>query len=583
MTSEFINQQHAFEDNDHGSGSRHRGAADHGAETAERQQEGQKASGGMTVRDATFDLLRSLDMTTIFGNPGSTEEPFLQDFPSDFEYVLGLQEASVVAMADGFAQATKKPVLVNLHTAAGTANGMCSIISAYQNKTPMVITAGQQHRAMLLCEPMLTNRDATTLPKPWVKWSYEPARPEDVPAAIVRAYATALQPPCGPVFVSIPLDDWNHPALGTQKPRTVSSRCAPDPVRIQEFADRISRAKNPVLVYGQEIDRAGGWNAGVEFAERLRAPVFLAPTADRISFPQDHPQFQGSLPLAIGPLSQRLSGFDLVIVIGASVFRYYPYVAGEYLPEGAELLQITNDPNDAAAAAVGDSLLADAKLALEELIDLVPQNRSRTVPAPSKVSAVAPSPADEALPLRAAEVFAALAELRPDDAIVVQESPSNAGELMEEWPTVAPESYFTFASGGLGWDAPAAVGIALAQKRSGSGRPVVAFIGDGALQYSIQALYTAAQLRLKVIFIVPCNGEYAILKAFAELEKTPNVPALDIPGIDIPSLAKGYGCASATPQTREEIKAAFSKALSADGPTVIAIPIKPELRPLTAV
>ncbi len=162
----------------------------------------------MTVRDATYDLLRACGLTTIFGNVGSTEETFLKNFPSDFRYVLGLQEASVVAMADGFAQATRQPALVNVHTGAGVGNAMGSLLTAFQNKTPLIVTAGQQTREMLLLEPWLTNVEATTLPRPWVKWAYEPARAEDVPAAFMRAIATALQPPSGPVFLSLPLDDW---------------------------------------------------------------------------------------------------------------------------------------------------------------------------------------------------------------------------------------------------------------------------------------------------------------------------------------------------------------------------------------
>ena len=148
-----------------------------------------------TVREVTFDLLRALEMKTIFGNPGSTEEPFLKNFPADFEYILGLQEASVVAMADGFAQATNKPSFVNLHTSAGTGNAMGTLITAFLNKTPLIVTAGQQTRKMIICDPFLTNRDETTLPKPWVKWAYQPVRAEDVPAAIMRGYTIALQPP----------------------------------------------------------------------------------------------------------------------------------------------------------------------------------------------------------------------------------------------------------------------------------------------------------------------------------------------------------------------------------------------------
>src|SRR6201996_7059459 len=234
-----------------------------------------------TVWDVTYDLLRKLGLTTIFGNPGSTEQPFLKNFPSDFEYVLALQEATAVAMADGFAQATGKPALLNLHTAAGTGNGMGNIMGAFQNKTPLIITAGQQTREMILGDPYLTNRDETLLPRPWVKWAYQPVRAQDVPGAIIRAYATAVQPPAGPVYVSIPLDDWDQPALGEAIVRTVSSRYSPDPERVILFAERIKKSKNPVLVYGPEIERAGGWEAGIKFAEHLRAPVYISPLPDR--------------------------------------------------------------------------------------------------------------------------------------------------------------------------------------------------------------------------------------------------------------------------------------------------------------
>ncbi|HEU0114861.1 MAG TPA: thiamine pyrophosphate-binding protein, partial [Thermomicrobiales bacterium] len=165
----------------------------------------------MTVREATWDLLRWLGMTTIFGNPGSTEEPFLQDFPGDFRYILGLQEAAVIGMADGFAQALGNAAFVNVHTAPGVGNAMGNIVTAWHNQAPLVVTAGQQTRAMLAMEPWLVNRDAVDLPKPYVKWSNEPARPQDVPTAIERAYHVAMQPPRGPVFVSIPMDDWDAP------------------------------------------------------------------------------------------------------------------------------------------------------------------------------------------------------------------------------------------------------------------------------------------------------------------------------------------------------------------------------------
>src|SRR3954452_17445004 len=441
-----------------------------------------------TVHQATYNLLRRLGLTTFFGNPGSTEQPFLKNFPKDFQYVLGLQESSAVAMADGFAQATGKPALLNLHTSAGTGNGMGNIMTAFQNKTPLIITAGQQTREMILCDPYLTNRDETTLPRPWVKWAYQPTRAQDVPGAIMRAYAVALQPPAGPVYVSIPLDDWDQPALGEAVIRTVSTRYSPDPERVAVFAERIQKSKNPVLVYGPEIERAGGWDAGIKFAERLKAPVYMSPLSDRASFPQTHHQFRGMAPFAIGPLSKKLRGHDLIIVIGAQIFRYYPYIAGEYLPEGAELLQVTNDPYDAGAAIVGDSMLSDAKLALEALNNVIPEVESRPAPAAPHIERKLPSPPNS--PLTALEAFAALSELRPADAILVNETASNFGDLAQYWPINEPGSYYTFASGGLGWGEPAAVGVAIAQKKLGTERPVIAAIGDGSLQYSVQSLYT---------------------------------------------------------------------------------------------
>ena len=531
-----------------------------------------------TVWTATYNLLRALGLTTVFGNPGSTEQPFLKNFPEDFDYILGLQEASAVAMADGFAQATGRPALVNLHTNAGTGNGMGNIMTAFQNKTPLIITAGQQTREMIICDPLLTNRDETMLPRPYVKWAYEPKRAEDVPRAIMRAYALALQPPAGPVYVSIPLDDWDKTALGKADIRSVSTRVAPDPERIREFAKRISSAKNAVLVYGQEIEKAGGWNVGIALAEKLNLPVYRAPGSERMSFPDTHSLFQGQLPTAMGPVGQMLSGHDLVVVIGAPVFRYYPYVPGPIVPEGAGLLQITNDPTDAGSALIGDSLLSDAKLALEALLDLVESGSSR--PAPPKRVWTQTVPDTPNIPLTANEVYAALSEVRPEGAIVVEESPSNFMEFRNWWPAIEPGAYFTYASGGLGHNAPSAVGVALAQKKLGTGRPVVVLIGDGSLQYSVQSLASAAQHKLKMIYIVPCNGEYAILKEFAVLEKTPNVPALDLPFLDIVALAEGFGCSATRAETTEEIQAAFKEALSAEGPTVIAIPIKRELKPL---
>jgi benzoylformate decarboxylase len=450
----------------------------------------------------------------------------LKNFPSDFNYILGLQEASVVGMADGFSQATRNPAVCVLHTAAGTGNGMGNIISAFLNKTPLIIIAGQQTRQMLLGDPYLTNREATKLPEPWVKWSYQPARAEDVPAALVRAIAMASMPPAGPVFLSIPLDDWVTEVDAVPTLRKVSTRIAPDPDQLSSYAAQILSARKMALVLGEEVDKSLGWAAAVQLAELLDVPVFIAPLSERAVFPEDHPLFQGSLPIARGALSTALEGYDLALVVGAEVWRYYPWDEGPVSPPGLSVLQITNDSHDAGSALVGDSMLSDARLALEGLYELL----RKSVPpvSPSKSSSKAPLAA-AATPARslprnttslmtASEAFTAVALLRRESDLLVQESASNVGDLLNAWPIVQQESYFTSASGGLGWGGPAAVGIALAQRN----RTVILAIGDGSLHYSVQSIYTAVQQKVKMIILVPRNEEYAILKEFAVFEDTPN-------------------------------------------------------------
>jgi len=529
----------------------------------------------MSVHQATYDLLRRLGLTTVFGNPGSTEQTFLKDFPGDFTYVLALQEASVVAMADAFSQVAGKPALVNVHTAAGTGNALGSLVAAYDAKTPLIITAGQQHRDMVITEPYLANRDETMLPRPWVKWAYQPVRAEDVPAAFMRAYAVAIQPPAGPVFLSIPLDDWAKPALGPGQIREVSRRVAPDIERLASFAERIDNSRNPALVLGPEVDRAGGWDSAVALAEKLRVPVYKPPLADRVSFPEDHPLYQGSLPMTIPGVSKRLESHDLVVVIGAPVFRYYPFLPGPWLPDGTEVLHVTCDPDTAAYAASGDSMLGDAKLVIDLLIEKVAAAPARRV-APVPLAWLRKLPSTPSSPLTPTEAYAALSDVRPSDAVIVNESTSTMVQQAEWLPTVRSGSFFTRASGGIGWGVPGAVGVALGDRARSVHRTVIATIGDGSFQYSVQAVWTAAQHKLPIVFVVFRNGEYSILKSFAQLEEAPGVPGLDLPGLDIVSVAKGFGLRSVQANTAEEIRDQFKLAVAAEGPTVIVVDTQPQ-------
>src|ERR1700750_28645 len=249
-----------------------------------------------SVREATFELFREHGMTTIFGTPGSTELPMLAEFPDDFRYVLGLQEAVAVGMADGYAQASGRPTHVNLHTAPGVGTGMGAIFNAQANHTPLLVTAGQQVRAHITMQANLTNRDATRGVPPYVKWSFEPPRAQDVPQALARAIHTVSLAPKGPAFVSLPMDDWNekaHVEPGRVVERVAETRMGPEPAAIESLAQRLSAASSPVFVAGPDIDAPGAWSDAVALAERQKLPVFASPATGggRLGFPEGHPLF----------------------------------------------------------------------------------------------------------------------------------------------------------------------------------------------------------------------------------------------------------------------------------------------------
>jgi benzoylformate decarboxylase len=525
-----------------------------------------------TVREASFELLRAHGLTTVFGNPGSTELPFLAGFPDDFRYVLGLQEAVVVGMADGHAQVTGSPTLVNLHTAPGVGNAMGAIFNAHENKAPLVITAGQQVRPMMTMEALLTNADAAVVPRPFVKWSYEPPRAQEVPAALARAIHLAQLPPQGPVFVSIPMDDWaaeaDESATGRLAGRATAGRSAPEPAALRELAGKLRGASDPALVAGPDVDAGGGWDAAVALAEQCRLPVWAPPASGsgRVGFPEDHPSFQGLLPPAIAPLAQTLEPYDLVLVVGAPVFTYYPYIPGPVLPDDTELVLVTDDPDEAARAPAGDAIVADVRLTLEAL--LAEAEASDRPPPPARPG---PEPPPDSEPLAAAAAMAALGEVLPPEAVVVNESPSNMIAFRNQVRPSQPGSYFTAAGGGLGFGVPAAVGAQVAQ----SGRPVVAVIGDGSLQYGVSALWSAVAYDLPLTVLVLRNEEYAILKWFAEFEGEMGAPRLDVPGLDSTAIAAAYGMKARRVDGAAELREALAAAIASDAPELVEVTVAP--------
>jgi benzoylformate decarboxylase len=515
----------------------------------------------LTVKRATFDLLRALGIRKVFGNPGSTELPFLSDWPDDIDYVLGLQEASVIGMADGYAQATRNAGFVNLHSAAGVGNALGNVFTAYRNQTPLVITAGQQARSILPLQPFLFAERASEFPRPYVKFAVEPARAEDVPAAIARAFYTAMQPPCGPTFVSVPIDDWTKPAQALEA-RSVTRELGPDPDAIRGLAQALAASQRPAFVVGPGIDRAQAVDWMVRLAEKTHASIWVSPFSARCSFPERHPQFAGFLHASPGQLSEALRGHDLVVVIGAPVFTFHVEGHASIFDGATQLFQITDDPDAAAVTPAGTSIIATMKPALAALIEMTGETKraapkGRTLPP-------APKAAD---PIPAEFLLHSLAAAMPTDAVLVEEAPSHRPALQKFMPMRGQDSFYTMASGGLGHSLPAAVGIALARPNVRT----VCLVGDGSAMYSIQALWTAAQRKLPLTVVVINNEGYGAMRAFSQVMQVRNVPGLDVPGLDFAKIAEGMGCMALRVTHSSELADALQRGLVHQGTSLIEV------------
>jgi benzoylformate decarboxylase len=507
-------------------------------------------------------LLRAFGLTTVFGNPGSTELPMFRSFPEDFRYVLGLQESIVVGMADGYAQATRNAAFVNLHSAVGVGHAMGNIFTAYKNQTPLVITAGQQARSILPFEPFLFSAQAAELPKPYVKWSCEPARAEDVPAAIARAYYIAMQPPRGPAFVSVPVDDWDR-QCDPIEPRRVTTAVRGDPAALAEVGRKLAEARRPALVVGAAVARDDAWDEVIALAERHQARVFVSPMSARNSFPEDHALFAGFLAADRERIVRSLDGHDFILVLGAPVFTYHVEGFGPHVPSGAQLVQLTDDPSVASWTPVGSSVVTSLKLGLRDLLAGGPEpTHPRTAPEP-----LVRPPRVSGSPLTDKYVVQQIAAIRSRDSIIVEEAPSTRGPMHDFLPILARDTFYTCASGGLGHGLPAAVGVALGRP----GEKVIALLGDGSSLYAIQGLWSAVQLRLPITFVIINNRRYEALLHFGRPFGLDREVGTSLPGVDFRAIAEAQGCKAVRIDRAEALDDALRTAFAAAEPRLIEV------------
>ncbi|KAL1409284.1 hypothetical protein Q8F55_006117 [Vanrija albida] len=531
-----------------------------------------------TVLKSTVDILLAHGLTTVFGNPGSNELPFLAGLPKDkFDYVLGLHEGVVVGMADGYAQATRKPVLVSLHAASGTGNAMGALTNAHYSHSPLVLLAGQQIRRTVGQEVMLSNVDASILPRPLVKYSHEPLAASDVPHSVSQAILEASTHPKGPVYLSVPYDDWSAEALPSDlllPRRTVNTAGSLSQAQLADLVSSLSRSSSPVIVVGPDVDAAQAQKHVVTIAERLGAPVYIAPSAPKCPFPTTHPHYRGLLHPGIESVRTKLDGHDLIVLIGAPAMRYHRWEPGAYLPDSAEVVHLTCDAGEATRAAYGRAWVGDLLDALGQLADAI-EDRAvrldpRVVPSPSSVDDTLTGEWVLDTLTAAGESVSLPSCTRP--ITYVNECTTLDLLFLDRVAITHPGGYHFPASGGLGFGMPAAVGISLARPDA----IVVAVIGNGSANYGITALYTAAQRRTRTVFIIVNNGSYGALRGFAKRLNALDAPGLDVPGIDFVSIAAGYGVPAERVTTVTAFREAYVKALRADGPVLVEAVVRLE-------
>jgi benzoylformate decarboxylase len=506
-----------------------------------------------TVRDATLAVLRECGMDRIFANPGSTEIPFLTDLPDDLEFVLGLHEGSVVGLATGHAIATGHPAFVNLHTTAGLGNAVGALATARVNRAPLVVVTGQQDRRHLAQDPFLAGR-LDGLAGSYLVWADQPVQPHDVPGAVRRAWHEAAQHR-GPALVVVPMDDWAaelDPDLAMAAPLAVRRSgmgASPD---IDEIAAMLDQAAAPVLVVGAGTDDQASWDALVELAGRLGAPVWQEAFGARAGFPQDHPNFAGHLPPSRSRLRKVLAGYDVALVVGTCAFRQYVYEPGPLLPDGLAVAVISDDPDELHHSHADLAVLAEPAATCAAIASRLTRRRAGP---PTRARLTLEPPADGE-PMRAEHVFAALAQRLPRDVVLVEETPSSRPDLHRWIPARMPGGFLSAAMGGLGFALPAAAGL----RMGAPGRPVVAVLGDGSSLYAIQGLWSAARYGCGVLFVVLSNGRYAIMDQLArQAGGKPPWPPFD--DIDIGGLARSLNCPARKAASYPELIAAFDEVL----------------------
>jgi benzoylformate decarboxylase len=558
----------------------------------------------MAIRGAYafIEMLSAAGVRYLFGNPGTTELPLMDALAADqrIEFILGLQEVPVMGMADGYAMASGKLGVVNLHICAGLGNAMGMLYNAWREGTPLLVTAGQQDRRLRFEEPILWG-DMLGVVRPWTKWAAEVERVEDLPAALRRAMQMALSPPTGPVFLSIPMDVQMAEAeleLTFSAPPNPEFRPAAEAV--SKAVEVLLAAERPAILVGSRVVERGAVADLVAVAERLGAPVFSEPgtTHGRLSFPADHPLYAQGLPLWSPELCERLAEFDALFVVGMDLFRQYVYhEPSRAMPEHIRIVHLDEDPYQLGKNyPLAVALWGGTKSGLADLAALLSQRMTREQIAAARKraeqlgqshrasrDALAHQAESEraARPMTPLAAMAAIARVLPDDAAVVEEAVTTTNTTFERLGALKNSSgYFGHRGWGLGWGLGCAIGVRLAWPD----RPVLALLGDGAALYGIQGLWSAARYKIPVTFVICNNAQYQILKIGAmnmglEQAGQGRFVGMDIsrPEVDFVGLAESLGVRAERITEPDQLSELVDASLRSDEPRLFDVQISREL------
>ena len=549
---------------------------------------------------ALLQMLADAGVRYVFGNPGTTELPLSDALVHEkrIRYMLGLQEVPVMAMADGYAMASRSLGVVNLHISCGLGNAMGMLYNAFREGTPLLVTAGQQDRRLKFQEPILYG-DMVSVVRPWTKWAVEVERPEDLPGAVRRAVQLALTPPTGPVFLAIPLDvQMQEAELDLTPGAPLSYRVRPPLDALWHAADVLAAARNPAILVGSRVTEADAVDELVAVAERLGAPVFSEPghSHGRLSFPADHPLYAQTLPLWAPEISKRLAEFDVLLVAGMDLLREYIFHGPEpAIPKRARLVHLDENPREIGKNfPVEVGLLGDTKSGLAELdallasvisddmrVEAAARRESRGKlhhDVRDKLRAAIASKRD-VRPMTPGVLMESLARVLPDNVAVIEEAVTTTNTSFQRLGALKnTDGYFAHRGWALGWGLGCSLGVKLAWPD----RPVLALLGEGAAMYGIQALWSAAHHKLNATIVVCNNAQYQILKAGAAGLGLPAAKAgqfvgMDLrqPEIDMVGLAQAMGVSAERIGEPDELAEKVRQSLAAsDAPRLFDVPIE---------